>query len=68
MLSSWGGALTSADCTALNRGDMEEEEEGSYDVAELVCACQPRYHLAPGPLVAISSDDEAGVNKTAAME
>lgn len=25
-----------------------EQEEGSYDVAELVAMCRPRYHVAPG--------------------
>eukprot|EP00804_Cyclotella_cryptica_P021812 CCRYP_000803-RC/>CCRYP_000803-RC protein AED:0.13 eAED:0.13 QI:0/0.33/0/1/0.33/0/4/0/756 len=56
MLSPQGGALASADRMALNHGDTVEE--GSYDVAELVCACRPRYHLAPGPLVTVSNNDE----------
>jgi len=34
-------------------------EMGSYDVAELVATCRPRYHMAPGPSVPVQVGETA---------
>jgi diadenosine tetraphosphate (Ap4A) HIT family hydrolase len=47
--SEWGQGIESL---------CGETEEGSYDVAELVSMCRPRYHLAPGLL-----DGETALHK-----
>jgi len=52
MTSSRCGALTKEDRTAI-AGGGGGDAAGSYDVAELVAASRPRYHLAPGPSVPV---------------
>lgn len=53
----WGQGMTSSRCGALTEEDRMAiaggDATGSYDVAELVAASRPRYHLAPGPSVPV---------------
>ncbi|KAL7472403.1 hypothetical protein ACHAXS_012810 [Conticribra weissflogii] len=59
--TEWGQGMSSSRCGALAEedrralADAAEDVAGSYDVAELVAASRPRYHLAPGPRVPVPS-------------
>ena len=55
----WGQGMSSGECGALTAQDRAAVpgELGSYDVAELVAAARPRYHLAQGPLVPVDGGD-----------
>ncbi|KAL3777172.1 hypothetical protein ACHAW5_009296 [Stephanodiscus triporus] len=67
MSSSKCGALTAEDRSAIMAppgieaaaGERTLEMMGSYDVAELVAASRPRYHVAPGPIIPVQVGEAA---------
>jgi len=68
MSSERCGALTAEDRAAIaagsgGAGGENLEVVGSYDVAELVASCRPRYHLAPGPPVPVQVGETAKLRR-----